>query len=345
MQFTNRSGVNIQTLNNMKISIYLLSVMILAGLIQSCQTEQTALLPNPTGKPGEVLLVIDKYLWESELGNHFNEIMSQPFEVLPQYEPKYSLVNIPSSALNNLFKTHRNIIITKVSQQYKEPSIIVQKNTWAKHQLLVNVAGPSETEVLNYLKENSGKLINLLDQAERDRNVENYRKNRAKGIDAQLQQNHHLSISVPAGYALDEDTTNFIWLSHEIADLIQGVLIYYYDYTDPNTFTPEFLMDKRNEITRKFVNGPTDNSYMIIEDLVPMKVTEMLRDSLYTVELRGLWKLENAFMGGPFISFTMLDEKRNRVVTVDGFVHAPSLNKRNYIRELEAILYTFDIID
>jgi hypothetical protein len=60
--------------------------------------------------------------------------------------------------------------------------------------------------------------------------------------------------------------------------------------------------------------------------------------------LRGLWKLENAFMGGPFINISLLDENRNRVVTVDAFVYAPSLDKRIYVRELEAILNTFKII-
>jgi hypothetical protein len=33
------------------------------------------------------------------------------------------------------------------------------------------------------------------------------------------------------------------------------------------------------------------------------------------------------------------------VVTVDGFVYAPSLDKRNYVRELEAILQTFSVVD
>ena len=61
--------------------------------------------------------------------------------------------------------------------------------------------------------------------------------------------------------------------------------------------------------------------------------------------MRGLWKLEKAFMGGPFISHTILDESRNRVVTVEGFVYAPRLDKRLYVREVEAILYTFDIVD
>jgi hypothetical protein len=71
----------------------------------------------------------------------------------------------------------------------------------------------------------------------------------------------------------------------------------------------------------------------------------MAKNGEYLVELRGLWRLENAFMGGPFISHTILDEKNNRIVTVEGFVYAPSLDKRNYVRELEAILQTFELVN
>jgi hypothetical protein len=84
---------------------------------------------------------------------------------------------------------------------------------------------------------------------------------------------------------------------------------------------------------------------MKTESQFPVIFREMAKNSTYMVEMRGLWKLENAFMGGPFISHTMLDEKNNRVITVEGFVYAPSLDKRNYVRELEAILQTLEVVD
>ncbi len=71
----------------------------------------------------------------------------------------------------------------------------------------------------------------------------------------------------------------------------------------------------------------------------------MVKNDSYLAEMKGLWKLEKAFMGGPYLSHTMLDEKNNRVVTVEGFVYAPSLDKRNYVRELEAIIQTFEVVD
>jgi hypothetical protein len=314
-------------------------------LLGACDSEKKPLLPKITGKPGEILLVMDEYHWNSETGEFFRETFSQPVIALPQEEPIYDLVRIPSAGFNNIFKSHRNIILTKISSRNKKPRIIVQRDIWAKPQIVINVIGPKDTTTLHYLKENREKLVSLIDQIEIERTVENYKKNRAKGIDQLLRTEHHLSISVPAGYNYDVDTTQFIWISHEPSDRMQGVLIYYYDYTDTNTFTEEYLVKKRNEYTRRFVPGPNKGSYMTVESEGPLFFREYTKDDRYFAEIRGLWKLENGYMGGPFISITTLDKARNRVVTAEGFVFAPGKDKRNYIRELEAILQTFKVVE
>ena len=314
--------------------------------VTACKkAERKGLLPMVTGKPGEIILVIEPYLWESELGQFFSDFCNVPVEALPVDEPSYNLVHIPSDGFNRIFKGHRNIILTDISSQYTEPKIIVQRNVWAHPQLLIKVVGVNDSSLLAYLHENSGKLRNLLETDERNRTIENYRKNRAKGIDEMLKQQHQVSISVPSGYDVGVDSVDFIWLTHEVADLTQGVLIYYYPYTDTNTFTPDYLVERRNEFTRRYVPGPVDGSYMKTESEYPVLFSEHVKNGRYMAELKGLWRLEKAFMGGPFISHTILDEPRNRVVTVEGFVYAPSLDKRLYVRELEAILHTFDIVD
>jgi hypothetical protein len=311
----------------------------------ACKSDQQPLLPKVTGKPGEVLLVIDQYVWESEIGEFLNSMLTQPFEAIPQEEPIYDPVRISSSGFNNIFKSHRNIILTKISSRNKKPRIIVQRDIWAKPQLVINIIGPNDSTTVEYLEENQDKLVSLLNQAEISRTIENYKKNQAKGIAEQLKIKHNLSISVPMGYELAVDSPGFIWLAHELSDLTQAVLIYYYDYEDPNTFTPEYLVKKRNEITRQYVPGPVEGSYMITESMYPVDYKEYNKDDRYYIELRGLWKLEKAFMGGPYVSITTLDEKRNRVVTADGFVYAPSHDKRNYVREIEAIIHTLTITE
>jgi hypothetical protein len=311
----------------------------------SCKKEKQPLLPKITGKPGEVILVIDSYIWDSEIGIYLNNLLTRPYDALPQTEPSYDPIRIASSSFANLFKSHRNIIITKISPRNKKPRILVQRDVWAKPQIVINLIGPNDSTTVEYLKENGDKLINLLNQAEISRTVNNYKKNKAKGIDESLKMKHHLSITVPMGYQLAVDSNDFIWISHELTDLTQAVLIYYYDYTDTNTFTPAYLSLKRNEFTRKYVPGPSRGSYMTIEPAYPVIFSEYSRDNQYWAEIRGLWRLENGFMGGPFINLTTLDQNRNRVISIDAFVYAPSLDKRNYVRELEAILQTFRITD
>jgi hypothetical protein len=47
-------------------------------------------------------------------------------------------------------------------------------------------------------------------------------------------------------------------------------------------------------------------------------------------------------MGGPFINLSVLDASRRRVVTVEGNVYAPKNDKRNYLRQLEAMIYSLE---
>jgi len=63
---------------------------------------------------------------------------------------------------------------------------------------------------------------------------------------------------------------------------------------------------------------------------------------LYAKELRGLWQMEGAFMGGPYLSYSLVDEKNNRVITIDSYVYSPKFDKREYLREMEALALTIN---
>ena len=43
-------------------------------------------------------------------------------------------------------------------------------------------------------------------------------------------------------------------------------------------------------------------------------------------------------MSGPFVNYAVEDKKNNRWVILEGFVFAPSVEKRDYMFELEAII-------
>jgi hypothetical protein len=48
-------------------------------------------------------------------------------------------------------------------------------------------------------------------------------------------------------------------------------------------------------------------------------------------------------MGGPFVHLAIVDENQSRILNIVGYVYAPQFNKRDYLREIEAMIYSFEI--
>ncbi|MEZ5010283.1 MAG: DUF4837 family protein [Bacteroidales bacterium] len=88
------------------------------------------------------------------------------------------------------------------------------------------------------------------------------------------------------------------------------------------------------------IKGPSTGLDGLIEDKLPVTYnTFRFRERNYA-EMKGLWTLENGYMGGPFVTLVTKDEVNNRFVMLDGFVYAPKDDKRELMRQVEAILFT-----
>jgi len=48
-------------------------------------------------------------------------------------------------------------------------------------------------------------------------------------------------------------------------------------------------------------------------------------------------------MGGPFVSHSRVDEVNNRIITAEIFIFAPNDKKRDFVRTMEASLYTLKL--
>ncbi|OFY17672.1 MAG: hypothetical protein A2W98_11305 [Bacteroidetes bacterium GWF2_33_38] len=314
----------------------------LATIVVSCN-KQDSLLPNITGKAGEVVVVIDDNEWNSNPGNSLQTILNQHHVALPQPEPIFDLIRIPHKAFSSIFKSHRNIIIVEKGNGFEKPAIIVKKNVWASPQLFINIVAKTSQELNDLIEKNEGLIVRYIEEAERERIIENYKKYEDLKIRKDLEKKYNLALNIPKGYKLDTDTNNFVWISHETPLISQGIFVYSYEYSDTSMFSLDSLINKRNKYLKHYVSGPAPNSYMTTERDFPISYKEFMKDSMYIAEIRGLWKLEGDFMGGPFISFSTADTKRNRIVTVECYVYAPKYDKRNYLRQVEGILYTLKI--
>ena len=322
--------------------IYLISIVFFTSCIDS---KRTSFQHTSSGDLGDVLVVMNIKLWEGSSGEAIRNALGSLYEGLPQEEPMYDLMQINPAGFVKAYKTQRNILVVKIGADQPESKILVHKNLWARPQIIITIVAPSESAFAELFNSNSEKILALLSDMGRKSLMTAYKSIRDEKITNKLEEKYSVSINVPRGYKMDVEKKDFVWLSHEYRDIIQGVFIYFYEYTDAETFTRDYLVEQRNKFLKKYVPGEIEGSYISTEVLYPPVFKEYkLNDNRYTAEIRGLWRMEDGLaMGGPFISISQLDEVRNRVVTVEGFVFAPAHKKRDLLRQVEAIALSLEI--
>jgi hypothetical protein len=255
------------------------------------------------------------------------------------------LINIPHEAFGDIFKTTRNLVIAHIGESIDDVGVQFQRNVHAYPQSVLVINAKNREQFVQLFNEKEDKIVGFFVGAERDRLKLNYSRYHEVEVSNATKKRFGLDINVPPGFKIAENKENFMWLRYETPEISQGILIYSYPYEDDSTFTPDYMIAKRNVFLKNNVPGPLEGSYMTTEKEVPVIYQVFKRDGNYSAEMRGLWKVENDFMGGPFVSLSMLDLLNNRIITLDAFVYAPRKDKRNYIRQVESMIYSSSFIN
>ncbi len=323
----------------MKIQILL---VVISFILLSCNNTRKDLLPNVSGKPGEIVVIIEKNTWTMAPGEELKKILTAFQPALPQDEPMFKLYQVEPANFSDLFQSNRNILYVKKGKTSDSTSIKIKYDVWAKPQSYLEISAPTDLELATLIKNNKETILDFFISNERKRMQNTYNTFKEKELNNKLLK-HHVNLSFPKGYKLDVDTAGFVWITSETPTTSQGIFIYEYNYRDTNTFTSNYILEKRDSVLKMFVPGPLTGSYMTTEHDYTPYTNEISLNGKYAFELRSLWKIKNDFMGGPFISLSIVDEKRNKVITVEGYVYAPKYDKLEYVRQIEAILYTLEI--
>ncbi|MCF0177617.1 MAG: DUF4837 family protein [Bacteroidales bacterium] len=330
-------------MRKMKHIITYASALILTVLaLSSCKGSGEVVLPSIGGQPGEIAVVATKADWGSDLGNRVREILAQDYPYLPQTEPRYDLFNVPTNAFSKIFQVHRNLLFLNVGEDYPESKFVLNKDVWASPQTVVRVEAPTPEEALALLNENEAQLLAIFDQAERDRFMANAREFEDMSIKEQVTKLIGGSPTFPTGYSIKKISNNFIWISYETTYTNQSILLYTYPYESVDQFTAEEIAAKRNEVTKENIPCTTENSYVIINPVIAPSSEWFKYNGRNFVETRGLWEAYNDFMGGPYVSHSFISQDGSKIVVLDAFVYAPRYNKRNYVKQVESIIYSFE---
>lgn len=290
------------------------------------------------GRPYELVVVCGHDAWKGALGDSLRAVFTAPVPYLNQTEPIFDVLRVTERGYTGTVARHRNILKTIVDPTLPQAEAGVQYDLTAEPQIIVTLQGPTEQALTEYLSAHRSEMVQIFEQAERDRTIRFTERYFAAEVSKAIEARFGVQMKVPRGYIVAKSEPDFVWARYEYPQASQGFFIYTYPYEGPESLSPAALLATRNKFAAR-IPGPADGSYMTTSDAIPPSYRMFRLEGRLWCEMRGFWDVAGDFMGGPFVSYTTVDTKTNRVFTLDGYVYSPKLHKRNFVRGVEHLLY------
>ena len=294
-------------------------------------------MPSHTGAINEVVIVVDEHIWDGASGDSLRQSLSTEVPGISWSEPLFDIIQINKKSFSRIFKTHRNLLIVQKGQQSK---VYFDNRTYAQNQWLCIVEYQTIADLQNLLGQYAPIMAFQIAQKEQERYIMISPPRRQF---ESLSKGFNLSLGIPSDYKLVLDTTSFCWFEYNPLDkeIIKGVFVY--EYPNNTSFNSTTILMARDSVLQQFVFGSSEGSYMTTERLYPAYISTYTHNTLEGLKVKGLWKMQNAFMGGAFVSHFLNDTIHDRVLVIEGFLFNPGEDKRNSLQELEWLISDFKI--
>ncbi len=324
----------------MKFIFFSITVCILLVSCDNKKANNETYLPDASGAINNVSVVVENDLWDSAVGKAIRNCLTQPIYGLPQDEPTFTISQIPPSVFSGFVTKNRTVLKIEMG---KELGVKISNNVYAKPQKVIVVSGKTKQDIIEILQENDLKIINTFRREELNERLRQMAK--APHTFDGIKQKLGLTIALSSVYRMAKDTENFFWFRKDIATGTSNIMIYTLPYTaiKRNDSVVNQIIRIRDSIGMAHIEGPVEGSYLVTEKAYAPYISEIIIDNKPTFETKGIWDVKNAFMAGPFIHYAIDDKINRRWVILEGFAFAPSVEKRNYMLELEAIIRSVTI--
>lgn len=321
--------------------------------VPQTKAERYALLPGKLGPSGEVVMVVSKPMWDRGIGGVVDSLFANPVRVLPQFEPRFDVLRLDPEEFDRFWKPHRNLVIFDIADRIdtQEPSLTVYRNRFAKGQIYAEVKAKNVAGAMEALNGPEGGLMlaDMLEAEEAKRYGDLVALDRNAPLEAELRSKHGLGAVLPRDARMVSSAGGFCWIERSLTrmkggrnhDVQMGIVVHRSPYRGPEDFSMERMLARRDSLFQARVSSPNEDSYMTTEYRLPPLYEEVSFRGGFAATMRGLWRMEGDFMGGPWTSIAWVDAARGQLVTVDGYVYAPYFGKREYLRELEATVRSF----
>lgn len=321
------------------------SIFIIAILLASCTGTDKFVLRGSLGKINKVMVVTKASDWNGDLGGEIRNSFGEILVGLPQPEPILSVSQIAPNGFRSMVKVSRNILI--IGEGNKE-EFYIKKNVYAQPQTIVYVYGTDDASVIKVFNKHKKEIIDAYISSDISLTQNIFKAKKLDESKFKTLKKLGISFIAPDNFRKVDDTGEFLWLRQHLTSGIaktgsNNILVYSIPLED-ETKVSENIVAVRNSIGKKYIPGTNpETMHMITEEAYTPFTSEVVLDGKKTFETRGKWEVKNDFMAGPFVNYSVIDKKNNRIVVFEGFTYAPSVNKRAFLFELEAIAKSMKI--
>jgi hypothetical protein len=286
------------------------------------------------GSTNEVVFVCDNTVWESFVGDTVVYYFEAPYPIMPQPEPIFDIRHFTPEELNTapLRKELRTyLILANLSDTTSATTRMVAsdlgeeklrraredgayftsigKDKWATGQLLIYVFAFDLDALANNLIKAFPAVANKIHEHDLVQiDAATYLHREAVVLGKRINEKFGVSIKIPGDYqvALDED--NFIWIRQDLADAISNITMMRFPYQDTSQLTLDGVIAMRDRMG-VMIEGSSPGSFMVTNAVdLPVYLYRKTLDGHYVVEARGTWELTEDFLGGPFVTYAIIDE-------------------------------------
>ena len=314
---------------------YFIALIFLLTII-SCQNKKSSpLVLSSNGNINTITVVMNDELWAGTIGHAVRDMYAYPAEGLPQQEPLFDLKQIPPEVFSGFAQSSRSVLWVGISDQ---TNVRIDKNTYAQPQTIAVFTAPTPTALTEIIVSQSDEVIKTLRKQERAERLRRIRK--STYANHGLNEKFGFTLTIPSAYKTFKENETTSWFQREIQNGHINILVTTTPYNEDIVLEQnlEKIIVQYDSIGKSFIPGRLPNSYLITEKAYEPYVYSTTFGKKPAVEIRGTWEVKGDFMAGPFLQYIINDKPNNRNVVLQGFVFAPSTEKRDYVFEIETVL-------
>ena len=235
----------------------IIALALICAVFAGCK-RSAPLLPNVSGKAGEVLCVIEKADWDGALGEAVRSVLEDEYPFLPVTEYRYTVTHVTHAGFeSDMFRVHRNIVFFDINPQNVRTGVELIQNKWAKPQCVLLISAYTAEMADSLFRARSEFIVGAIEQAERDRVIANTRRYENADVYPRVSEVFGGSVHVPTGYKLRKISHDFAWISYDRQYVTQGIFVYRLPVIGDD-FSNDRIIERRNEVLKENVPGMFD---------------------------------------------------------------------------------------